>query len=966
MPTLGLAMIVRNGEHTLERLLRSVGGCFDEIIIVDTGSTDRTKEIAASFGARIFDFTWIDDFAAARNFSFSKASADYVMWLDADDILKPQDSELLRKLKGSLDGSVDLYYLKYDYSQDEHGNSTCLFSRERIVRNTGEAKWVAPIHEVIMVPDAWKRKVTDITVTHRWRREDHANDPGRNLRILRKAVVQYPQDARLQFYFGRELANGGFFEEAVRVLEDYLTKDGPHYDRVNAYLSLAGASLNAGKVESAIEACRRGIQFDYRWADFYVLLGEIYQSRKDWATAIFWLERAARCTPPDSIGFVHLEKYTWVPQAKLHDCYLAVGDRQKAYEANEKALSYKPGDAKLVSQREALRDVLPAQAAEPQPKVDIIIPTFNNLKYLKPCIESVRRQTDWPYQLIVVDSGDDPTLEWLREQPDIKTLRSDARLTYAQATNLGLKESKGKYVLLLNNDTIVSKGWLSSMMVEAIKPGVGAVGPLSNCDRGWSHNEPIVVNGRNLEKMGTLEDLADLLPEIERFSHPKAVVERFWVVFYAVLMPREVVDKVGLLDETFKNGVEDYDYCKRIRKAGYKIVNTYDSFVYHFFMRTPRPEPLSEVDRHNHRTVGLKYDKPLFVIYTGQAWEPWTGESLEGDGLGGSETAAVYIAQEFSKRGYRSIVFCDCKGREVVHEGVEYLDFRNFGEFAGSTHMDIFVSSRRPEIFGQKIKADHKICFATDVSFHTDNLHLDQVDRYFAISPIHKDLLTKRYQIPPEKMFVSRCGVDLSRFDQVVPRERAKLIYTSAPNRGLDVLLEVFPKIKAEVPEATLHIFYGFNYLEAAARQGDAWLSDLIGRVRKLLDQPGVVFRGRVPLKQLTKEILSASLWAYPTDFQENFCISAVEAMAAGVPVITSDYAALPSTIGDAGVLIKGDPRKEPYQKEFVEECVKMLTDEGRWKDYSARSRDRAKLFPWDSISDEWLEVIRKDLDTKK
>ena len=84
MNTLGLAMIVRDEERTLPRLPESVKGCFDEIVIVDTGSKDRTKEVAQACGARVFDFAWFDDFAAARNFSFSKVASPWTMWLDAD------------------------------------------------------------------------------------------------------------------------------------------------------------------------------------------------------------------------------------------------------------------------------------------------------------------------------------------------------------------------------------------------------------------------------------------------------------------------------------------------------------------------------------------------------------------------------------------------------------------------------------------------------------------------------------------------------------------------------------------------------------------------------------------------------------------------------------------------------------------------------------------------------------------
>ena len=89
MISLSLCLIVRDEEHTLGRCLDSMAGIADEIIVLDTGSVDATKSVAIEHGARVFDFTWIDDFAAARNASFAHAEMDYIMWLDADDVLLP-------------------------------------------------------------------------------------------------------------------------------------------------------------------------------------------------------------------------------------------------------------------------------------------------------------------------------------------------------------------------------------------------------------------------------------------------------------------------------------------------------------------------------------------------------------------------------------------------------------------------------------------------------------------------------------------------------------------------------------------------------------------------------------------------------------------------------------------------------------------------------------------------------------
>ncbi len=99
MASISLCMIVRDEEAVLGWCLESVAPAVDEIIVVDTGSIDGTKAVAAAYTDRIFDFAWVDDFAAARNASFAKATGDYILWLDADDVLLPEDLDALLCLK---------------------------------------------------------------------------------------------------------------------------------------------------------------------------------------------------------------------------------------------------------------------------------------------------------------------------------------------------------------------------------------------------------------------------------------------------------------------------------------------------------------------------------------------------------------------------------------------------------------------------------------------------------------------------------------------------------------------------------------------------------------------------------------------------------------------------------------------------------------------------------------------------
>ena len=149
MKTISLCMIVKNEELVIGRCLESIKDVVDEIIIVDTGSTDNTKEIAKSYTNNIYDFKWINDFSAARNFSFSKASKDYIMWLDADDVILYEDKVKLQNLKESLNDEVDMVIMRYNVSFDKKGNPSFSYNRERLLKRSVGYLWSGQVHEAI-------------------------------------------------------------------------------------------------------------------------------------------------------------------------------------------------------------------------------------------------------------------------------------------------------------------------------------------------------------------------------------------------------------------------------------------------------------------------------------------------------------------------------------------------------------------------------------------------------------------------------------------------------------------------------------------------------------------------------------------------------------------------------------------------------------------------------------------------
>lgn len=216
MPLVSLCMIVRNEEAVLERCLDSVAELVDEIILVDTGSTDDTKKIASKFSAKIYDFPWRDDFSAARNYAVAQAVGDYWFWLDADDVVEGENQEKLRRILAHPD--ADVVFLPYQLSFDEDGKPQMISCRERIFRRSVKFQWEGAVHEAI-VPRG-KVRYGDAAISHR---KIGAGSPDRNLHIYQQKLMCGENfSPREQYYYARELYDHRAYRAALPVLEQFL------------------------------------------------------------------------------------------------------------------------------------------------------------------------------------------------------------------------------------------------------------------------------------------------------------------------------------------------------------------------------------------------------------------------------------------------------------------------------------------------------------------------------------------------------------------------------------------------------------------------------------------------------------------------------------------------------------------------------------------------------------------------
>jgi len=238
------------------------------------------------------------------------------------------------------------------------------------------------------------------------------------------------------------------------------------------------------------------------------------------------------------------------------------------------------------------------------PFTSIILVTFNQWGHTKACLDSIRLLTDESYEIIVVDNGStDGTVEFLRSAPDVRLIANGQNRGFPAAANQGILAAQGEQVLLLNNDTLVTTGWLSRLTAALYSvPGVGLVGPVTNHISG-EQQVPVPY-----------DDLAQL----DGFAwdwgkqHHRQYQPTDRLVGFCLLIKRELIDRIGLLDERFGIGnFEDDDYCRRACEAGYRCLIAQDTFIHHTGSATFRGSgtDLNALLQTNHKLYQEKWNE---------------------------------------------------------------------------------------------------------------------------------------------------------------------------------------------------------------------------------------------------------------------------------------------------------------------------------------------------------------------
>lgn len=293
---LSAVLIGKNEEALLARCLGSLKG-FDEIIFVDTGSTDKTVEIAKQFTDKTYFFEWNDSFKDARNFAKSKATGDWILSIDCDETLYEvaavREAAMVGDQRGAL--AIDVTLVAEDNGE--------WFYFPRLFKNVSQVFWEGDIHNTVSIVG---EKIGDVHIKVGYS-PAHQNDPERAFRILKKTVDRNPNDPRSLYYLGREYSYRRDWENCVRMIGKYVQISRFPMEMADAFLCMSRAYWAMGDPQGAVDACIQAVKINPNFKEACLFMADL--ARKDvnnrhWQSNVRQWESMASTATDEGVMFV--------------------------------------------------------------------------------------------------------------------------------------------------------------------------------------------------------------------------------------------------------------------------------------------------------------------------------------------------------------------------------------------------------------------------------------------------------------------------------------------------------------------------------------------------------------------------------------------------------------------------------------------------------------------------------------
>jgi glycosyltransferase involved in cell wall biosynthesis len=342
-------MIVKNEEKMLERTLPNLVGLVDEVVLLDTGSTDRTVKIAEKLGARVFHFSWINDFSAARNESLKHARGEWILWADADEFIKAED---LEQIKAELAGSKEIaYLLKVAECHEGEFNPVSYNLRPKLFRNGLGIHFKRPINEQVVTAEEKfvvnLAKTLEIYIYHwgNFLSEDKlAKKKERNLALLKGVVERGGGDAAYHFLLGTNYRDLGMNEQALAEF-DKVIKQWPNGEFVReARTEKAWLLYLLKRLKEAYQEAVEILKLDPENSTAWNVVGIVHLALGENEKAVEYFQRSIDSDPKDIASRVKLVQKEYIANLLLSRTYLRLGKKEEAFEAASRAYKYDATD----------------------------------------------------------------------------------------------------------------------------------------------------------------------------------------------------------------------------------------------------------------------------------------------------------------------------------------------------------------------------------------------------------------------------------------------------------------------------------------------------------------------------------------------------------------------------------------------------------------------------------------------
>ena len=376
----------------------------------------------------------------------------------------------------------------------------------------------------------------------------------------------------------------------------------------------------------------------------------------------------------------------------------------------------------------------------------------------------------------------------------------------------------------------------------------------------------------------------------------------------------------------------------------------------------PNDQPLLNIkyaicDKSGLEIQDLSPGKTI-VIHTGSigwTWDPSTNTKISG-----SEYMAINMAREFSKLGYRSFIFGSFEDEEKktdyqgIYDNVQYIDYKFFPEFSSKYTIDYLIVSRFVSnlVYYDNIK--NVYLWVHDILPHMSKnapvfqTHKTKFKGFIVLSEWHKNYVQTHLGVPDDMMILSRNAIYENRFSDYDLSKKIpyRFIYISDAYRGLNHLIDMIPIIKEKYPLTTLAIYTRIEHIEE-------------NTLKKIKELDYVSLNSRISQSEIKDELLKSDVWLYPTTFPETYCISALEAMAAGCLVAGVKYAGLTNTVENRGIMCEHPIKDKNNQDILLKKLFFVLDNQEIKQQYITKARDWALKQTYYNLAVEWIRMFK-------